>query len=256
MGARPQSLLASPIRRPLFGERARAFTSVLGSLQPAIQFALEFEPVGEREVEAAQGRLLDTRNRERRALADLARDLLAFADELTYRHNVIDEAKPQSLFGTDTIPGIEHLQRAAQRNQTRQALRTASTGQLSQSHLTEAELSMFGGDADVASERLLEAATIRVAIDGGDDWLVEVVHHGKRRVRRILAGLRDVVVLDVTARTKCAVSRARHDGDAQRGVVAKLTPDLREASIRFEVTGVQPLGPVDGDVGDWSFLFE
>src|SRR5579864_1197922 len=125
-GACQRSLFASPIWWALFGEGARAFTSVLGSLQPVIQFALEFEAVGKWEVEAAQGRLLDTRNRERRALAYLGCDLLALADELAHRHDVIDEAKAQSLFGADTIAGIEHLQRPAQRNQTGQALSAAS----------------------------------------------------------------------------------------------------------------------------------
>ena len=64
-------------------------------------------------------RLLDPMYRQGRALADLGGDLLTFAHELFDRHDMIDESQSQRLVGTDAIAGVEHLQRAAERDEAR-----------------------------------------------------------------------------------------------------------------------------------------
>jgi len=234
----------------------RARPRALGVLQPLVELAFEPQPVGERHVEAAHHRLLDPLHPKRRALADLARDLLALRHQAAHRHHVIDESQTQRLGGADSITRVEHLERAPERNQPRQALRAPAPGEPSKTHLAKPELRVLGGHADVAAERLLEPAAVGVAVDRHDDRFGKLEHHRIRRVEQFFVGLLDVVGLDVAAGAERALARAGEDRDPERRVLAELAPDLREAPVGLEVAGVEPLGTIDRDVGDRPPLFE
>src|ERR1700722_2183895 len=66
----------------------------------------------------------------------------------------------------------------------------------------------------------------------------------------------DVIVLDIAARAERAVARPRENRDAQSRVIAKLAPDIREHPVGLEVTGVQPLRPINRHISDRPFFLE
>src|SRR5216684_6975385 len=112
----------------------------------------EFEPFGEGPIESAQRRVLDPLHGQRRALTNLLRDRLAACDQLIHRHHVINETQAQRFLRPDTIAGVEHLERAAEWNQARQALRSAAAREPSEAHLAQTELRVIGRDPNVTGE--------------------------------------------------------------------------------------------------------
>src|SRR5207245_1813793 len=160
-----RALSAFPFWCALLGKGMGALARVVGALEPKIEFAFELEAVGERHIQAAQGGLFDALDAERRALADFGGDLLAFANQFAHRDDIIDESETESLVGADTVAGVEHLQGAAERDETRQTLSAAAAGEPAETNFAETELGVRGGDADIACEGLLEAAAVGVAVN-------------------------------------------------------------------------------------------
>src|SRR5206468_7093032 len=58
----------------------------------------------------------------------------------------------------------------------------------------------------------------------------------------------------VRADTKRAVTRAGEHTDAQHRIIAKLAPDLGEPAVGFTITGIEPLGTIDGHVRHRAFF--
>ena len=137
---------------------------------------------------------------------------------------MIDQSQAERLFSADPITGVKHLERAAERNQPRQALRAAATGKPSETNLAEPELRMLGGHPDIAAERLFQPAAIGVAVDRRDDRFSQLEHHGVRRVEQFFVGPFDVVGLDIAAGAKRALAGAGKDRNTQ----SRVSPNSRQ----------------------------
>jgi hypothetical protein len=190
------------------------------------------------------------------ALADLHGDLFAFFHELTHGDHVVHQSQPQRFLGADPVPGIEHLQGAAQGNQARQALGATAARQPAETGLAQTELGVFRGHTDVARQGLFQSAAVGVTVDGRNDGLVEFQHQRGEAVYRLFIGPLDIIGLHVAARGKRPLPRTREDGHTEGGVVAEFLPDVREQAIGLVIAGIQPLGTVDGDIGDGSLFLE
>jgi hypothetical protein len=241
----------------LRGERGRAFDRVGGFAQILEEIALDGDAGGQRQIAAAHHGLANLLHSERRRPHDGPGDRLALRHQRIGRHHVIDEAQPQRFRRIDAAARVQQLQRTAERDQPRQSLRAAAAGQQADQHFAEAQLRVFGGHADVAGQRLFEAAAVTVAIDGDDDRLGHRREHGKQRIRRFAVGAALAVVrLDVAAHAERALTAAGEDGDAQRGIVAEALPGASELPVGLEVAGIQAFRAVDRHVSDRAARFE
>jgi hypothetical protein len=123
-------------------------------------------------------------------------------------------------------------------------------------HLLEREAGVLGGDPDVAHQRVGEAAGDAVAVDRGDDRLVDPVlaHVEERDLADAL--VRAVVVPDrlhhreVGAGAERALAAAGEDRHVQLGVVPEVGPDLALEREHLGVVRVQLLRPVQRDQRD------
>src|SRR5262245_51845217 len=95
-----------------------------------------------------------------------------------------------------------------------------------------------------------------MAIDRRNERFGELGEEGKREGVWFFSQTVEVIRFYISADTKCPVPRTSENTDAQRGIIAKLTPDLGEYPIRFTIAGIEPLWTVDRHVRQWAFFFE
>ncbi len=102
----------------------------------------------------------------------------------------LDQAVLERFAGADRIAADDHLDREFGTDRARQALRAAGARQQAEFHLGQAEFGVLGRDAEMTGERDFETAAKRGAVNGGNDRLRTVLHHGQhfmqaRRLRRL-----------------------------------------------------------------------
>src|ERR1700704_5415734 len=81
--------------------------------------------------------------------------------------------------GGDVARGEDHAHGALQADLARQPVQSAGQRRESYPRLRQGEHRILGSNDEVASQRNLEAATHRDAVDGGDDRLVAVEARGQ-----------------------------------------------------------------------------
>ena len=120
---------------------------------------------------------------------DRSRGQVAF-DDLVY------DSIPACLGRADRLAGDDHLQRLLRSDETRQPLRAARPGQKAELDFGQADARPRRRDAEVASERQLEAAAQRGAVQRRDDRLRHRLDRGddivKARSLRRFAKFGDV----------------------------------------------------------------
>ncbi len=122
-------------------------------------------------------------------------------------------------------------------------------------HEGERDLGVFGHEADVGQQRVGDAHPHGVAVDGGDDRLVQLPRQPGGHVGGVAAGLVGGVVerraagLEVGSRTERPACPRQHDGPHGVVVVSRVQGPA-QFSRQPRVPRVEALGPVEGDDGD------
>src|SRR5580704_1831667 len=102
-------LPALKLRFPLLQERRDTLAEVAAREQRELTSRLAIERVGQRAAEARVGRALDLRERQRWAFGEPRGERLDARGELAARHDAIDQADAQRLFGADQLAGQHQL---------------------------------------------------------------------------------------------------------------------------------------------------
>ena len=191
--------------------------------------------------------------------------------------DLVHQAQPLRLLAADGITADDHRERLVDADETRQALRAASTRNEAELDLGLAEPRRLHRDAPVTRHRQLEPAAERGAVNGGDDRLRaaldDVLHLGERRLLRRLAEFGDVGAGDERAPGACDDDRGGpgiagrlvdrvaqaltnvmtervdrrivhgHDRDAALTIEADGLADLRHASLVWRRRGANDTRP-------------
>ena len=198
-------------------------------------------------------------DRDRGVGGDLFEDCLGARDQISGRHDFVDEPDAVGLLRADHLSGEDELQGAALSDQARQALRAAAARKESELDFGLAELRVLHRDPDGASHRRLAAAAERKAIDRRDHRLAEVLDEiedllsetaGLLRLER--RGMRELA--DVGARDECFVAGARQDDAAHCRVISRVLECRSQIRPGRRIQGVEHLGPIDGHIGDGALL--
>src|SRR5579883_766104 len=195
-----------------------------------------------------------------RAVCELDRDLARFRQNLRARRDVIDEADPLGFLSLQERAADQELLGLVNADQQRPDHRAAiACNQAYTRDMRVADARVFGHHGDVAEECVGGGKADGVAVDGGDDRLVELeltrdsatADHGIVD----LAFLKHVAArplrhgLDVAAHTE-ELSGARQDHDIDRVIVGEIIPDRAEFADQLLIDGIACLRPVQGHRGD------
>ena len=149
---------------------------------------------------------------QRCALADLFGDLFTLAHKLTHGNEVVNQTETIGFFRRNASASIQQFQGPAQRNDAGQALCPTPARQPAQADFTKPELGMLRSHADITRQGLLQAAAVRVAVDGGDDGFVQVEQR-REEVGIFVLRTIDIIGFYVAPGAKRPLPGSGHDSD-------------------------------------------
>ena len=200
--------------------------------------------------------LLDHRQRTGRAVGG---DVLGVGDrarqQVVGRHDLLDESERRGLVGEEHPAGQQQVQRGAPADDARQNPRDAVLRDQTATRERRGELGAFGGEPDVAHQRLGQPDTRAGAVDRGDDRLAQRRHEVRMPLADHLGDVGLAVGVDVARRSRSGrpcrrprrtpgrlpvTTMARTSGSASAVVEQCIEPG-REAAAPT----VHPLGPIE-----------
>src|SRR5882672_865677 len=160
------------VRLPLLDERLDTLASVLALEEPDKGGTLDGQSFLERHAEALHRRVLDLATRIARAARELLRQGCGARLQLRRGDDLVDDPCVPRLLRRERRPTQHQAKRLLAPDEPREPLRSAGAGEQAERDLGETDLvRALSGDAEVAAQRDLEAATQAMAVDRGDDDL-------------------------------------------------------------------------------------
>ncbi len=250
--------LPGPGGGALFKERPCAFGLVGGAREPAEDAGLDGAGLFKGQAFSARDGLEATGDGERRHGGDRGGELPAAGEELTGGMDLVDEAEPECLRGSDHLSGEQQTERGGAADEAREALGSAVSGDEAELDLRLAEARGFAGKAHVAGERELATAAKREAVDKRDDGFAAGLDLAKdglspERLRLARGGVGGGELVDVGAGGKGLFARPGEQDDAHAGVFGKSLEGVLKLIEDLRVEGVQDLGAIECDECDVVF---
>jgi len=182
---------------------------------------------------------------------DAGFDAVGSAGELVGGDDAVDETAVECFLSGETSSGEEDFHGPGPGDLSGESDVSAGVGDDAPADFLEAELCVFGGDADVGAQHVFQAAGDAVTVDGGEDGFGDVVE---------VAGLFDFEGFvargggfggdggaEVGAGAEGALAGAGDDGQPEVGVVFEFVDGVSEELEEFGGHGVHALGSVEGD---------